>query len=77
MYESAMSECCLKGFQWDAEPKGTDTQLAGRGCYITGSNPNVAIMIIHDLFGWTFRNTRLLADHFAEEADATVYIPDL
>ncbi|KIX93007.1 uncharacterized protein Z520_11280 [Fonsecaea multimorphosa CBS 102226] len=33
-------------------------------------------MIIHDLFGWTFRNTRLLADHYAKEADATVYVPD-
>lgn len=34
-------------------------------------------MIIHDLFGWTFPNTQILADHFAEEVNATVYIPDL
>ncbi|KAH6974598.1 putative endo-1,3-1,4-beta-D-glucanase [Ilyonectria sp. MPI-CAGE-AT-0026] len=71
-----MAECCLKGFRWDADPKGHETTLAGRSCYVTGSNDTVAIMIIHDLFGWTFRNTRLLADHYAEEVNATVYIPD-
>lgn len=25
---------------------------------------------------WTFPNIRLLADHYAEEAGATVYVPD-
>jgi len=33
-------------------------------------------MIVHDIFGWTLNNTRLLADHYAEEADVTVYLPD-
>ncbi|KAB2573411.1 Hydrolase tropI [Lasiodiplodia theobromae] len=33
-------------------------------------------MIIHDLYGWTFSNTRILADHYAQEVDATVYVPD-
>ena len=37
----------------------------------------VAIVIIHDLFGWKSPNARLLADHYAKEVDATVYIPDL
>lgn len=27
--------------------------------------------------GWTLNNARLLADHYAKEADATVYLPDL
>lgn len=73
-----MDDCCLRGFQWDAKPKGTsEIDLAGRKCYVTGSNPDRAIMIIHDLFGWTFPNTQILADHFAEEVNATVYIPDL
>ncbi|PKS09656.1 hypothetical protein jhhlp_004275 [Lomentospora prolificans] len=71
-----MSHCCVKGFQWEAKPKGTEENLAGRDCYITGSNKDVAIMIIHDLFGWTFSNTRVLADHYAAEIDATVYVPD-
>lgn len=34
-------------------------------------------MIIHDLYGWEFPNTRLLADHYADEVNATVYVPDL
>lgn len=73
----SVSDCCLKGFRWDGEPKGHETQLAGSSCYMTGTNSKVAILIIHDLFGWTFPNTRILADHYAEEVDATVYVPDL
>ncbi|PPQ70319.1 hypothetical protein CVT24_013014 [Panaeolus cyanescens] len=38
---------------------------------------DAAIVVIPDLFGWTFTNTRLLADHYADEADATVYVVDL
>lgn len=72
-----MSDCCLKGIQWGALPKGQDAVLTDIPCYVTGSNPNVAILILHDIYGWTFRNTRLLADHYAEEVDATVYVPDL
>lgn len=72
-----MSDCCIKGFQWDGEPKGHETNLAGNATYVTGSNRNVAILVIHDLFGWTFPNIRLLADSYAEEVDATVYVPDL
>lgn len=37
----------------------------------------VAVLIVHDLFGWNLPNARLLADHYAKEADATVYLPDL
>ncbi|OQV07337.1 hypothetical protein CLAIMM_11788 [Cladophialophora immunda] len=73
-----MGECCLRGFRWDAQPKGRDTMLAGRHCYVTGSESQhqIGIMIIHDVFGWTFTNTRVLADHYAEEIGATVYVPD-
>ena len=72
-----MGDCCLRGFQWDAQPKGRNETLAGRDCYVTGSNPDAGIMILHDLYGWTFTNTRVLADQYAEEVGATVYIPDL
>ena len=34
------------------------------------------MLLIHDLVGWTFPNVRLLADHYAQETDATVYVPD-
>ena len=59
------------------EPEGREGKLAGLDCYITGSNISVAILLIHDLYGWTFRNTRLLADYYAEEVGATVYLADL
>lgn len=72
-----MSECCLKGFRWNATPQGQQSTLAGRDCYVTGSNSDTVIMVIHDLFGWRFGNTRILADHYAEEVGATVYVPDL
>jgi dienelactone hydrolase len=69
--------CCLKGFAWDGKPTGTETKLAGLNCYTSGSNPNAAVLVISDLFGWTFTNLRLLCDHYASEANATVYMPDL
>ena len=72
-----MSECCLKGFRWEAQPKGHETSLANVNCYVSGSNSSVAILLLHDLYGWKFQNTRLLADHYAEEVNATVYLPDL
>jgi dienelactone hydrolase len=72
-----MSDCCLKGFQWDTDVKGKETTLAGISCYVTGSDPEVGILVLHDVYGWTFKNTRLLADNYAEEVGATVYVPDL
>lgn len=70
-------ECCKSGFRWDGSPTGTETVLAGRKSYMTGSNAKAAVLIVHDIFGWTLTNTRMLADHYAEEANVTVYIPDL
>jgi len=72
-----MSQCCLSGFKWDGTPTGKETKLANNDTYVTGSNKDVTIMIVHDIYGWTFPNLRLLADHYAQEADATVYLPDL
>lgn len=56
---------------------GRELTLSDNAAYVTGSNSEVAILVIRDLFGWTFPNIRLLADPYAEEADATVYVPDL
>lgn len=68
--------CCLTGFAWDGETTGTETKLANLPTYTSGSNSKAAILVISDLFGWTFPNLRLLCDHYAKEADATVYLPD-
>ncbi|KAK2792686.1 hypothetical protein FQN51_001605 [Onygenales sp. PD_10] len=72
----SFSSCCLKGFEWDGTPAGRIGKLGGNDAYITGDNPDRAVLHIHDAFGWTFPNARLLADHYAREANATVYVPD-
>ncbi|KAI1215179.1 dienelactone hydrolase family protein [Annulohypoxylon truncatum] len=69
-------ECCIKGFKWSGTPTGKISKLNDNDVYIAGDNPDVAVMIIHDVLGWTFPNARLLADHFANEINATVYLPD-
>jgi dienelactone hydrolase len=71
-----ISSCCVKGFEWEGTPKGHTSTLSNNNTYITGTNPTTAILIIADLFGWELPNIRLLADHYAQEANATVYIPD-
>ncbi|KAI0482085.1 endo-1,3-1,4-beta-D-glucanase [Xylariaceae sp. FL0804] len=71
-----MGDCCKTGFNWGGTPTGTETTIAGFKAYKAGTSKKAAIYMIHDVFGWTFPNLRLLADHFAKEADATVYLPD-
>ncbi|KIW18961.1 hypothetical protein PV08_03250 [Exophiala spinifera] len=70
------SECCQKGSLWDGTPQGEEKTLGPNKAYMTGTNPDAAVMLIHDAFGWKFPNTRLLADSYAKEADVTVYLPD-
>ncbi|KAH9901807.1 dienelactone hydrolase family protein [Xylariomycetidae sp. FL2044] len=72
----ALQTCCLKSFQWDGEPTGRVGKLAANDAYITGDNPDAAVLLVHDALGWTFPNARLLADHYAREAGVTVYLPD-
>ncbi|KAL4784084.1 Alpha/Beta hydrolase protein [Aspergillus varians] len=72
----SVSNCCITGFSWQGTPTGRTGNLAANDTYITGTNPDAAILFIPDLFGWTFPNIRLLADHYAREINATVYVPD-
>jgi dienelactone hydrolase len=73
---SMPSECCLKGFAWEGTSTGKETKINTNATYVAGSNAKVALVVIHDLYGWKWNNLRLLADHFAVEANATVYLPD-
>lgn len=77
MSEGKISSCCLKGFKWDGTPTGRTEKLGGSDVYVAGTNAEVGVLLVHDLFGWTFGNLRLLADQVAREADVTVYMPDL
>ncbi|KAL8767355.1 MAG: hypothetical protein Q9209_006118 [Squamulea sp. 1 TL-2023] len=71
-----MSDCCISGFSWNGVPSGYGTKIGNFNVYPAGDNKDVAILFLHDLFGWTFRNNRLLADHLAREVNATVLLPD-
>ncbi|CAI6337976.1 unnamed protein product [Periconia digitata] len=78
------SECCKTGFNWTATPTGTETTITASlttpsstiNTYVTGSSKTAALLMIHDIFGWTFSNLRILADQFAEELGVTVFLPD-
>ncbi|ORY87804.1 Alpha/Beta hydrolase protein [Protomyces lactucae-debilis] len=71
-----VGQCCSTGFTWDGKPVGSETKLASMDAYVTGDNKDRTILICPDIFGWKLNNTRLLADHFAQEANATVYLVD-
>ena len=73
-----VAPCCLRGFQWEGTPTGEETTLAGLQAYVTGpADSDVAMLVIHDAFGWTFSNIRLLADFYAREVGARAWVPDL
>jgi dienelactone hydrolase len=72
----SLTSCCLKTFTWGGTPIGKEVKLANNDSYVTGTNKDAAVLFIHDLFGWKYANVRLLADHYAREADVTVYVPD-
>lgn len=58
-------------------PQGREIEVNDQSCNVTCSNLDAAILVIHDVYNWTFGNTRLLADSYAAEMGATVYMPGL
>jgi dienelactone hydrolase len=74
-----MSACCLSGSVHDGTPKGREDNLGGLDVYVSEpENKSTAksIVFITDIFGWKFKNVRLLADNYAK-AGFTCYIPDV
>ena len=71
-----MNDCCTTGFLWDGIPTGREGTFGDQRAYIAGDSTKRAVFIIHDALGWKLNNTRLLADHYAKEVGATVYLPD-
>jgi len=69
---------CVSGEIHSGEPTGTLTSILGLQTYIAkASHPSgKVILFLHDGFGVPFVNNRLLADTYAAETGATVYIPD-
>jgi len=75
--EDRLLECCRKGYIHKGEPKGKEEFVAGRKAYVTGDEKSdVALFIIHDVFGIVINNIRVLADKYADLTGARVYVPD-
>lgn len=70
-------ENCKTGFKWNGTSVGKETTLNSAGAYVTGDSKDAAILIVTDIFGWKLPNIRIIADHYAKEANATVYVPDM
>jgi hypothetical protein len=68
---------CKKGSKWDGPASGKEITFNKAKVYVTGDSKDVAILILTDLFGWTLPNIRILADQYAKEVNATVYVPDM
>jgi dienelactone hydrolase len=81
MVEGGVCMGCVTGAIHDGSPKGKVDQVADLPAYIaeppsnTDKTPGI-IVIVPDIFGWDFINSRLLADDYAEKTGKTVYLPD-
>lgn len=74
-----MSSCCISGSIHSGEPKGREDTIGGHPTYVTepeDKSTSKSIVFIVDVFGYKFKNVRLLADNYAK-AGFTCYIPDV
>jgi len=73
-----MSSCCMSGSVHSGSPSGRVETIDGLSTYVSapqsGSKAKT-IIFITDIFGYEFKNVRLLADHYTE-AGFYVYVPD-
>ncbi|KAL8841157.1 MAG: hypothetical protein Q9176_003498 [Flavoplaca citrina] len=76
--KTGMSSCCLSGSLHEGTPTGRVDNIGGLDTYIAeprGGSKTKSIIFISDIFGWSFPNTRLLADQYALAGFYT-YVPD-
>ncbi|EIW59422.1 alpha/beta-hydrolase [Trametes versicolor FP-101664 SS1] len=67
---------CITGSLHTGTPVGSETKVGGVSAYVTGDeNASRIIVIGADVYGWTFANTRLLADEYAARGFRVV-VPD-
>jgi dienelactone hydrolase len=69
-------EHCVTGAVHSGTPTGFVQTIGDRKAYVVGSNKDNALLYITDVFGYEYNNHRLLADTFAKELPATVYVGD-
>ena len=68
---------CQRGLQWNGTSTGKESTLNGAEAYVTGDSKDIAVLVLTDFFGPRVSNVRMLADHYAKEVNATVYVPDM
>ncbi|KAK1654214.1 hypothetical protein BDP81DRAFT_79585 [Colletotrichum phormii] len=74
---------CFKGtLRGDVEPKGTVETVYGLPTYVARPEPGRGepagvVVILPDAMGWELRNTRALADAYANRIPAVVLLPEL
>ncbi|KAI9742199.1 MAG: hypothetical protein M1818_004099 [Claussenomyces sp. TS43310] len=70
---------CFSGVINSGTPTGSESVIHGLPTYVAQPHgqPKGLVVIISDAFGWTFSNTRVLADKYAKTGDFLVYVPDV
>jgi dienelactone hydrolase len=70
---------CVSGTLHAGTPSGTITTLHGLPTYIASPSgpPKGTIIILPDAFGWSFNNSRILADAYASKGAFRVLLPDI
>lgn len=81
--QAPMCRDCFTGtLRGDVIPTGTEETIHGIPTYVARPKPDLhleplgTVVIIPDAFGWKLRNTRALADAYADRVPCTVYVPD-
>ncbi len=69
------SYCANPGVKQLHQPRGYEEVIGGVNTYKIGQGKS-AIILFTDVFGYSFVNTRKLADRLAEATETTVLIPD-
>ena len=74
---SGPGPCCVDpGAKQSHTVEGIEETIGGLATYKTGEGKS-AIIIFTDIFGYSFINTRKMADTFAQSTGTAVLIPDL
>ena len=74
-----MGACCLSGAVHSGTPSGREDTIGGLPTYVaepTDKSTSRTVVFLVDIFGWKFKNVRLLADDYAK-AGFYCYIPDV
>jgi dienelactone hydrolase len=73
---SGPGECCVDpGAKQSHQEQGREELIADLQTYKVGEGKSVVVFFT-DIFGYSFVNTRRLADHFAQALNSTVLVPD-